>query len=279
MGNRTLKAKVDQVNASISAELKSGQTIEIITDKKAKPHPTWLQIAITAKAKSSIKAKLKEESTSELIQLGEYLLSNALEYQGGGEPISEESWQACLQDFKCDSKEDLYMKIGLSEAMVSVVLNKLQCDGNHCVIKNIRITKTQGKAISFAHCCYPIPGDKVAGVLTSSKGLVMHRFDCGNLIHAKQKNEQWLEIDWQADEAEEFEVLIRVQVENRRGMLASIANVIAQISVNIEHLEVEEKDHSMKALNLVISVANANKLDEALYAIKSLEFVHSVARA
>jgi (p)ppGpp synthase/HD superfamily hydrolase len=107
----------------------------------------------------------------------------------------------------------------------------------------------------------------------------MHRFDCGNLIHAKQKNEQWLEIDWQADETEEFEVLIRVQVENRRGMLASIANAIAQISVNIEHLEVEEKDHSMKALNLVISVANDDKLDEALYAIKSLEFVHSVARA
>ena len=279
VGNRTLKAKVDQVNASISAELKSGQTIEIITDKKAKPHPTWLQIAVTAKAKTSIKVKLKEESTSELIQLGEYLLNNALEYQGGGESISEESWQACLQDFKCDSKEDLYMKIGLSEAMVSVVLNKLQCDGNHCVIKNISITKTQGKAISFAHCCYPIPGDKVAGVLTISKGLVMHRFDCGNLIHAKQKNEQWLEIDWQADEAEEFEVLIRVQVENRRGMLASIANVIAQISVNIEHLEVEEKDHSMKALNLVISVANTGKLDEALYAIKSLEFVHSVVRA
>ena len=279
VGNRTLRAKVDQVNASISAELRSGQTIEIITDKKAKPHPTWLQIAVTVKAKSSIKAKLKEESTSELIQLGEYLLSNALEYQGGGEPISEESWQACLQDFKCDSKEDLYMKIGLSEAMVSVVLNKLQCDGNHCVIKNIRITKTQGKAISFAHCCYPIPGDKVAGVLTSSKGLVMHRFDCGNLIHAKHKNEQWLEIDWQADEAEDFEVLIRVQVENRRGMLASIANVIAQIGVNIEHLEVEEKDHSMKALNLVISVANSDKLDEALYAIKSLEFVHSVVRA
>ena len=70
----------------------------------------------------------------ELIQLGEYLLSNALEYQGGGEPISEESWQACLQSFKCDSKEDLYMKIGLSEAMVSVVLNKLQCDGNHCFL-------------------------------------------------------------------------------------------------------------------------------------------------
>jgi len=279
VGNRMLKAKVDQVNASISTELRSGQTIEIITSKTAKPHPTWLQIAVTVKAKSAIKATLKIESTSELMQLGKYLLNNALEYQGGDSLISEESWQVCLQDFKCDSREELYMKIGLSEIMVSVVLNKLQCDGDHCVIKNISITQTQGKAISFAHCCYPIPGDKVAGILTTTKGLVMHRIACANLLYAKQKNEQWLQIDWQADKAEEFKVLIRVQVENRRGMLASIANVIAKTGVNIEHLEVEEKDHSMKALNLVVSVVNTSKLEDVLYAIKSLEFVHSVARA
>lgn len=278
VGNRMLKAKVNQVNASISTELRSGQTIEIITSKTAKPHPTWLQIATTVKAKSAIKATLKIESTSELMQLGKYLLNNALEYQGGDRPISEESWQVCLQDFKCDSREDLYMKIGLSEIMVSVVLNKLQCDGDHCVIKNISITQTQGKAISLARCCYPIPGDKVAGILTTTKGLVMHRIACANLLYAKQKNEQWLQIDWQADEAEEFEVFIRVQVENRRGMLASIANVIAKIGVNIEHLEVEEKDHSMKALNLVVSVVNTSKLEDVLYAIKSLEFVCSVAR-
>ena len=278
VGNRMLKAKVNQVNASISTELRSGQTIEIITSKTAKPHPTWLQIATTVKAKSAIKATLKIESTSELMQLGKYLLNNALEYQGGDRPISEESWQVCLQDFKCDSREDLYMKIGLSEIMVSVVLNKLQCDGDHCVIKNISITQTHGKAISLARCCYPIPGDKVAGILTTTKGLVMHRIACANLLYAKQKNEQWLQIDWQADEAEEFEVFIRVQVENRRGMLASIANVIAKIGVNIEHLEVEEKDHSMKALNLVVSVVNTSKLEDVLYAIKSLEFVCSVAR-
>ena len=69
-----------------------------------------------------------------------------------------------------------------------------------------------------------------------------------------------------------------MQVENRRGMLASIANVIAKININIEHLEVEEKDHSMKALNLVIGVANISQLDEAMYEIKSLEFVQLVER-
>jgi len=68
-------------------------------------------------------------------------------------------------------------------------------------------------------------------------------------------------------------------VQNRRGMLASVANAIARLGVNIEHLEVEERDHSMKALNLVIGVSNFDKLDEVLYEIKSLEFVRNVERA
>jgi (p)ppGpp synthase/HD superfamily hydrolase len=33
-----------------------------MTDENAKPQPSWLKIVVTAKAKTSIKSKLKEES-------------------------------------------------------------------------------------------------------------------------------------------------------------------------------------------------------------------------
>ncbi|WXT99818.1 MAG: Guanosine-3',5'-bis(diphosphate) 3'-pyrophosphohydrolase [Catillopecten margaritatus gill symbiont] len=279
VGNHTLRAKVDQVSVALSKELKSGQTIEIITNEDAKPQPAWLKVAITAKAKAAIKSNLKEESVSELIQLGSYLLTNALSYQGGGEPVSDEKWKMCLIDLKCDNKNDLYIKIALSEVLISFVLNKLH--EKECAINanRISIKDTTGKPINFAHCCYPIPGDKVAGILTSSKGLVLHRFNCGNFIYAKQKNEQWMGVDWQEGEGEEFEVAICVKIENRRGMLASVANALAKINVNIENIEVEERDHTMKGMNLIISVPNIVKLDEAMYAIKGLDFVYSVMRS
>jgi (p)ppGpp synthase/HD superfamily hydrolase len=76
-------------------------------------------------------------------------------------------------------------------------------------------------------------------------------------------------VDWQADDDEEFEVLICVKDENRRGMLASIANVIAKANVNIENLEVEEDGDSMSALKLLISVSGLSQLDEVIGAIKS----------
>ncbi|BBB23762.1 GTP pyrophosphokinase [Isorropodon fossajaponicum endosymbiont JTNG4] len=279
IGNHTLKAKVDQVNTPISTELKSGQTIEIITDDKATPRSSWLQIVITVKARSSIKAYLKNESAAELIQLGEYLLINALDYQNiDTDGINEAQWLACLKALNCDSKEDMYMKIGLSEILVSVALNKLQGDNAKHTTQKISIHKTQGKAISFAHCCHPIPGDKVTGVLTTSKGMVIHRVICANLVRAKSKNAQWLDIDWQADKDEEFKAMIDVDVANQRGTLASIASVISKMNINIERLEIQEKDNSIKSLNMVISVANITQLNEVFVQLKTLEFVRDVSR-
>jgi len=280
IGNRTVKAKIDQASVPLSTEIRSGNTIEIITSKKAKPHSSWLQTAITAKAKSAIKAQLKKESSSELMQLGDYLLSNALTYQGlNYKDINKDTWRKCLSDLRCDSKSDLYMKIGLSEILISVVLNKLQDDKDEKVIEKIHINKTRGKAISFAHCCYPIPGDRVAAILTTSKGLVVHKFECKNLQREKSKNIQWLEVDWDADKSEEFEATVIVKVNNRRGALASIANVLAKMGINIENLDIEEQKNSMKALNFIITVSDTKKLTEVFSKLEKFEFVRSVSRS
>lgn len=279
IGHKTIKAKIDQVSAPISTRLHSGQTVEVITDEQAKPHPSWLQMAVTAKAKSAIKAYLKSQSASELIQLGEYLLSNALDYLTiDMVSISAEKWQTCLDELGCDSLEELHLGIGLSEILVSVVLNKLQYDNDKYAVQNIRISSTRDKAISFAHCCYPIPGDKVSGILTTSKGLVMHRSDCANLVRLKSKQAQWLSIDWQSDESESFDVKVAVDVDNQRGTLASIANMVSKLESNIEHIEVQEKDNSIKSLDLVISVVDSKHLYEITQSLKTLKFIQSVRR-
>lgn len=279
VGNHTVKAKVDQSNVPLSTEIRSGQTIEIITSKKAKPHSSWLQTVVTAKAKSSIKAQLKKDSASELMQLGDYLLNNALSYQGVDEnKITKDVWRKCLVDLKCGSKSELYMKIGLSEILISVVLNKLQ-SGDKKIVEKIHINKTRGKAISFAHCCYPIPGDRVAAILTTSKGLVVHRFECKNLQRDKGKNAQWLEVDWNADSSEEFETTVIIKVDNRRGALASIANVVANMGINIENLDIEEQNNSMKSLNFVVTVSNTIKLDKVFLELQKFDFVRSVERS
>jgi GTP pyrophosphokinase len=278
IGHQTLKARIDQVLSPISTRLHSGQTVEIITDEHTKPHPSWLQKVVTAKAKSAIKSYLKSKSASELIRLGEYLLSNALDYQNIDiKSFDADKLQICLDSLNCTSPKDMYLRIGLNEILVSSVLNKLQY-GDDYSTEHIKINTTHDKAISFAHCCYPIPGDKVAGVLTTSKGMVMHRTECSNLVHAKNKRAQWLAIDWQSDKNESFHVKIMIDVANQRGTLALIANTISKLKSNIEHIEVQERDNSMKSLDLVIEVKNTQHLDKIMHDLTLFKFVRGVRR-
>jgi GTP pyrophosphokinase len=157
-------------------------------------------------------------------------------------------------------------------------MNKLIGDAGKKTINALTIHKTKGRAINFAHCCYPIPGDSVTGILSTQKGMVMHRNNCSNLAHIKNKSAQWLEIDWQSDDSEFFQVPIRVVVENQSGVLATIANVLAQLEVNIEHLEQQSMPQSKKAVNLIVDVANIIQLNNALDRLEQIPTVISAKR-
>ena len=133
-------------------------------------------------------------------------------------------------------------------------------------------------AINFAHCCYPIPGDQVTGVLTTTKGLVMHRSNCLNLEHIKEKNAQWMEIDWKSDEKELFEVGISCLVENRSGRLAAIANTLANLGVNIENIEQQEKPDSTRLFHITVVITNIIQLNNVLDQLNKLPHLISAER-
>ena len=279
IGKRTQKATINGNEVELSTQLKSGQTIEIITSRFVKPKPSWLDIIVTSKAKTAIKASLKDNSKTELARLGKLLISDALKYQKIKiNDVPKDKWDKCLKELNCIDFQDLYIRVGLSEIFVAVVVNKLLQDINNETTNTITINKTKGMAINFAHCCYPIPGDEVTGVLTSSKGLVMHRSTCSNLEHIKEKNAQWMEIDWKSDEQEVFEVVISALVENRSGRLAAIASAIAKLGVNIENIEQQENPHSTRLFHIVVIIANIVQLNNLLQELNKLPHLISAER-
>jgi GTP pyrophosphokinase len=279
IGAQALKAHIDQVSRPISSTLKSGQTIEIITSLTTKPHPFWLDFVVTSKAKSAIKSSLKQGSTAELMHLGKQLLDDSFDYQGiDKDIITDKQWLNCLSALQCESKDILYMHIGLSEILANQVLHKLGFSDSKNSAQSITLKDTKGKLVSFSPCCYPIPGDKVSGVLNANKGLLVHRNDCINMMRIKRKNLQWLEIDWQASASEDFNVVLLISIQNQRGVLASVASTIAQNNANIESLEIQEKDSLFRALLLRISLNNTQQLQGIIQQLNQLEHVSKVKR-
>ena len=279
IGKKAQKATVNSNEVELSTRLKSGQTVEIVTGRFVKPKPSWLDIVVTSKAKTAIKAHLKDNSKVELARLGKLLIADALKFQNIKIiDVPLDKWNKCFKELNCIDFEDLYIRVGLSEIFVAVVVNKLLQDINNETINTLSISQTKGMAINFAHCCYPIPGDSVTGVLTSQKGLVFHRSNCSNLEHIKEKNAQWMEVDWKSDGNEQFEVAISCLVENRSGRLAAIANTLANLSVNIENIEQQQRPGSDRLFYITLMVTNIIELNNVLDKLNKLPHLISAGR-
>ena len=279
IGKKAQKATINGSEVELSTPLKSGQTIEIIIGRFVKPKPSWLDIVVTSKAKTAIKAHLKDNSKIELARLGKLLISDALKFQNIKiNDVPLDKWNKCFKELNCVDFDDLYIRVGLSEIFIAVVVNKLLQDINNETINTISIGQTKGMAISFAHCCFPIPGDEVTGVLTSQKGLVLHRSNCSNLEHIKEKNAQWMEVDWKSDDKEQFEVGISCLVENRSGRLAAIANTLANLGVNIENIEQQQRLGSNRLFYITLVVTNIIELNSILDKLNKLPHLISADR-
>ena len=279
IGKKAQKATINGVEAELSTRLKSGQTVEILTGRFVKPKPGWLEFVITSKAKTAIKAHLKDNSKVELARLGKLLISDALKFQKIKiNDVPLDKWNKCFKELNCLDFQDLYIKVGISEIFVAVVVNTLLQDINNETVNILSIGKTKGMAINFAQCCYPIPGDEVTGVLTSMRGLVLHRSNCSQLEYIKEKNSQWMEVDWQSDNSEQFEVGISCLVENRSGRLAAIASTVANLGVNIENIEQQRRADSTRLFHIVVVVSNIVELNNVLDKLNNLPHLISAGR-
>ena len=89
---------------------------------------------------------------------------------------------------------------------------------------------------------------------------------------------KWIEAEWELDVKGEFATKVRVESNNQRGVLASVASVISQQGSNIEHVGSEERDGLSSTLMFVITVKNRQHLARIMRHVRSLPSVMRIAR-
>ena len=283
IGLSCAEALINNRRVALSTELKNGQSVEIITDKKARPTPLWLGFTVTAKARAAIHSCLKKTSDKSSVKLGKRLLDNALKSHGAkpGE-IKSGQWSVVLRELGLGQQKDLFREIGLGNQMPSLITRRLlePPKGAHVADTPLDITGTEGVVVTYAKCCHPIPGDNIVGILNSGKGLVVHRDGCRNISGHNGKNERNLLLQWSRSESSdaEYSAAIRIITHHRRGMLAVISDKIAQMDSNIENISIEERPGAMALLNFTISVKNRKHLADIIRKIRNISNDVQVSR-
>lgn len=282
VGNSCIAAKIDRRLVPLSSRLSSGQTIEIITADGAHPNPAWLSFVVTGKARSNIRHWLKTQQISESIQLGKRLIERALSALSLTlDTIAEENFVRVATELKLFNKEQLFEEIGLGNQMAPLVARRLAVEspgGDNPNVAPLAIKGTEGMAVSYAKCCRPLPGDPILGFLSAGRGMVIHRDNCNNVSEVRRFPEKYVFVQWADEVIGEFAVNLRVDVLNKRGVLATLANALSDCNANIENVHVEERDERHSALIFLILIKDRKHLAQVIRRLRSISVVIKVSR-
>ena len=135
-----------------------------------------------------------------------------------------------------------------------------------------------GMAIHYAHCCHPLPGERIVGIVTTGKGITVHALDCFALEKFNDMPEVWLEVSWDR-EGESFHKGNLVTVlSNEPGSLADVTKIISLNQGNISNIQVISRDLDFYKFNIDLEVRNLNHLNQIIAAMRLSQFVESVQR-
>ena len=290
VGNHAVAARVDGRLVPLRSKLASGQRVEIITAPSAAPKPQWLEFVVSGRARTGIRHHLKHLQHEDAVQLGHRMLDRALEVLDCSlDRLPPKRLDTYLAEHKYPRLEALLVEIALGNRMPAQVaqvlarqrpstpdlLGRVQADQGQ---DRILITGNERGVVSFAHCCLPLPGDDIMGYHSAGRGVVVHRLDCPNIVDYRKSPERWVPIGWDHQVSGNFHAALRIEVDNRPGVLAQVAASIAQAESNIDRVEYLERDVHVAAIRFSIEVSGRKHLAEVIRRVRRLSVVHGVQR-
>ena len=288
LGHRCVGAKVNGKLVTLTYFLRNGDTVEILVGKEDKgPSRDWLNPNLgyvrTSKARDRIRQWFKKEARSDNIDKGREILEKELRRLG----TSLANREDIAESFKYQSVDDFYEAIGYGEVSAAQIALKLAVQE-----EQPRITQTIPKTVTeplgikvlgagdlltrLANCCKPLPGDDIVGYVTRSAGVTVHRKDCPNVVHEREK-ERLVSVEWgRVDQL--YPVTMRVDAWDRVGLLRDISTLVSSEAVNISSVKADSHADGSTSIFLTLETRGVSQLSQLLSKIEGIAGVVNVTR-
>jgi guanosine-3',5'-bis(diphosphate) 3'-pyrophosphohydrolase len=282
VGNRCVACRINNQLAPLSEPLESGVTVEIVTSPAGRPTPSWLNFAVTARARSQIRHFLKQQQRGDSVELGRKLLEKALTTLQPESAVTSEAMEALITShYPASSYEDTLTDIALGNQLPQVVAANLLGQAGASLENDqsaMEIKGTEGYVLVYAKCCCPLPGDPIEGFLSPDRGLVVHRENCRNLSDLREQPERLMPLRWDDQIEGTYPVAIRIEMANQRGMIATLATKLSAIGLNIERISTQ--DESVHFSNIIIELQLNSRvhLARVMKRVRVMEGVRKVVR-
>ncbi|MCL0057596.1 bifunctional (p)ppGpp synthetase/guanosine-3',5'-bis(diphosphate) 3'-pyrophosphohydrolase, partial [Dehalococcoidales bacterium] len=286
LGHRCIGAKVNGRLVPLNYQLNNGDVVEIMSAKGAKgPSRDWLSPHLgyirTSQAREKIRQWFKKQERAENIERGRELLEK--EMKRLGIKLSEREKLAKL--FKYDTLDDFLVAIGYGGITTHQIALKLAAQQEQPraevtpakpPLSAIQVLGIGDLFTHLAQCCRPVPGDKIIGYVTRSRGVTIHRQDCYNVVNEDER-ERLIPVEWgQTDSL--YPISIQVEAWDRVGLMRDITTIVAEEKINIAAVSSTHHDDHTVTEYFTLEMKNLAQLSRLLARIEGIKGVISVTR-
>lgn len=302
VGHRTIGAKVSGRLVPLDYELRTGDTVEILTSKAQGEGPSqdWLKFVVTPRARTKVRQWFSRERREDALDEGRDALQRAMRKQNVPfkRLATEETLERVAEDMKFPSLESLYIAVGEGHVSPQSIIARLsrivtgttEEDVTQVPLaRPVRIERPDissgivvpGSAdvwVKLARCCTPVPGDEIMGFVTHGQGVSVHRTDCPNTKALSKEPERLIEVTWRAGKSTSFVVSVQVEALDRTRLLSDVATVLSDHHVNIISATSTLGRDRVATLRFTFELADITHLSGVLAAVKKIESVYDAYR-
>lgn len=305
VGHRCVGTKINGKIVPLDYRLKNGDIVEIITSKTGKPSLDWLNIVGSSESRSKIRNWFKKENREENIEKGLEALEREckrLNHDWKSLNVGGRLGRVAKQ-MNAGSEDDLAAAVGYGGFAVNTVLIKLlelqkkdlqkQEEQNSSLVMleklkprkpvkhsgtGILVKGEPGLLVRLAKCCSPVPGDPIIGFITRGRGVSVHRADCPNVTHGQSDVDRLIDVEWDYEGDERFEVNMEIVAYDRTGIMAEIMAALAELKISILSINAKTSDTKNVVIHMGISIKDLAQFEFIATKIRRLKDVYAVER-
>ena len=296
VGHQCSGARINGQIAPLSRELKNGDTVEVITDKKQRPNRDWLGFVKTSRARTRIRQWIRREEFASALKIGKDLLKRTLKKAKLVLPNKQDELLKATTALGYQDFDQVYAALGRGDVGPTRVIKQFHPDHNPGEVskespsawqrlatrlrisgRGVRIQGVDNLMVQYSRCCQPVPGDSVIGYITRGRGVSIHRNDCPNVLTLSRDPERRVDIEWAAEKDDRFFVKLYMRGTDRRGLLSDVAKAITDTGTDILNADMRTTDGGMSG-EFSVEVRDLSHLAKVKRSISRVKGVLEVER-
>ena len=287
---RCIGAKVNGKLVPLTYKLQNGDTVQVLTSNTVRsPSLDWLNQEAgyirTASARARVRQWFKRQERSANIQRGRDMYNKQIKRLNATMSDSEAAEMVGIAKV-----EDFFAALGDGSVTVNQVVQKLSNKEAENIVEikpaaalpsilpssAIEVLGVGDLLTSIARCCNPINGDEIAGYITRSRGVTVHRRNCPNILNETEK-ERLVTVAWGKTQTL-YPVRIQVRAWDRVGLLRDVTAAVSDEGVNIAEC-VSEEYADMSIITLTAHIRGIDQLSTLFFRLEGVKGVIGVTRA